>query len=156
MSFPSYWSLRVGKQGDWITAGGILGLLVAGGVSLRRGRRDTPWWRSKSGNCAAHECDHFHACPRRRRKYGGHIRQRAASGARRRFVTQCDRSLKVEDAMPQYEYRCQRCENEFTVNLSMTDHETQDRKHKIRCPKCQSTEVKHLIESVFVTTSKKS
>lgn len=58
--------------------------------------------------------------------------------------------------MPQYDYQCRSCENEFTVYLSMTEHEVQDRDHKIECPKCKSTDVRHLIESVYVTTSKKS
>jgi putative FmdB family regulatory protein len=58
--------------------------------------------------------------------------------------------------MPQYDYHCENCENEFTLDLSITDHEQKDRKHKIHCPKCKSTMVKHVIQSVFVTTSKKS
>jgi putative FmdB family regulatory protein len=55
--------------------------------------------------------------------------------------------------MPLYEYECQKCGHEFTLTMSMSDHE---RKDKIRCPKCKSDKVKHLIESFFVTTSKKS
>ncbi|MBI4622735.1 MAG: zinc ribbon domain-containing protein [Verrucomicrobia bacterium] len=58
--------------------------------------------------------------------------------------------------MPQYDYKCESCKRKFTVKLSIIEHEEQDRKHKIKCPKCTSTEVRHLIESVFVTTSKKS
>ena len=65
-------------------------------------------------------------------------------------------SKETEEAMPQYDYKCQSCKRRFTVKLSISEYVEQDRKHKIQCPKCNSTEVRHLIESVFVTTSKKS
>lgn len=58
--------------------------------------------------------------------------------------------------MPEYDYKCQSCEHEFTVHLTMNDHTEKDRRHEIHCPKCDSTEVKHVIESVYVTTSRKS
>ncbi len=58
--------------------------------------------------------------------------------------------------MPQYDYHCEKCETEFTLDLSIGEHEQKDKQHKIRCPKCESTDVKHIIQSVFVTTSKKS
>lgn len=58
--------------------------------------------------------------------------------------------------MPQYDYRCERCHKAFTVSLSISVHEQQARRHRIKCPKCGSTVVKHVIESVFVTTSRKS
>ncbi len=58
--------------------------------------------------------------------------------------------------MPEYEYQCEQCGDRFVVTLSITDHGRQDREHEIQCPKCGSTDVKHIIESVFVTTSKKS
>ena len=54
--------------------------------------------------------------------------------------------------MPDYEYECKKCGHHFSLIMSIDEHE----KKKVRCPQCQSTEVKHLIESVFVTTSKKS
>ncbi len=54
--------------------------------------------------------------------------------------------------MPTYEYECRKCGREFSLVMSMEDHE----KKKVRCPKCESKDVKHLIESVFVTTSRKS
>lgn len=63
---------------------------------------------------------------------------------------------ETEVDMPQYEYKCQSCKREFTVNLSITEREEKARQHKIKCPKCASTDVKHVIESFFVTTSKKS
>jgi putative FmdB family regulatory protein len=58
--------------------------------------------------------------------------------------------------MPEYAYQCERCQKEFTVKLAVGAHDDQSHQHKIRCPKCQSTEVKHLIEAFYVTTSKKS
>ncbi|HEX9786321.1 MAG TPA: zinc ribbon domain-containing protein [Opitutaceae bacterium] len=58
--------------------------------------------------------------------------------------------------MPQYEYRCESCNQQFTVSLSMSDHEEKDREHEIRCPECDSHDVKHIIELVNVVTSRKS
>jgi putative FmdB family regulatory protein len=50
------------------------------------------------------------------------------------------------------EYECKQCGHEFSAFLSLDER----KKKKVRCPKCDSTDVKHVIESVFVTTSKKS
>jgi putative FmdB family regulatory protein len=58
--------------------------------------------------------------------------------------------------MPEYDYMCEDCGKTFTVELSISEHERQDRSHEIHCPKCDSTNVKHLIGSVSVVTSKKS
>jgi putative FmdB family regulatory protein len=57
-----------------------------------------------------------------------------------------------ENDMPTYEYECKHCGHEFSAFLSLDERD----KKKVRCPKCDSTDVKHVIESVFVTTSKKS
>jgi len=54
--------------------------------------------------------------------------------------------------MPTYEYECRKCGRRFSLAMSMEDHD----KKKVRCPKCKSESLKRLIESVFVTTSKKS
>jgi len=54
--------------------------------------------------------------------------------------------------MPTYEYECKKCGHGFSLIMAMTEHE----KKKVRCPKCKGENVKHLIVSVFVTTSKKS
>ncbi len=54
--------------------------------------------------------------------------------------------------MPSYDYQCAKCRHKFTVLMSMSEHE----KKKVRCPKCDSKEVKHMVESFFVTTSRKS
>jgi len=54
--------------------------------------------------------------------------------------------------MPTYDYECRKCGAEFTLTMSMQDHG----KKKVRCPKCKSEDVKHVMEQVFVTTSRKS
>ena len=58
--------------------------------------------------------------------------------------------------MPEYDYHCENCQNGFTVDLSITEHERKDRAHEIHCPRCDSTEVKHVIGAVSVVTSRKS
>ena len=37
--------------------------------------------------------------------------------------------------MPTYEYVCEKCKKNFSLLLSITEHE----KKKIRCPECKST-----------------
>jgi putative FmdB family regulatory protein len=58
--------------------------------------------------------------------------------------------------MPEYDYKCGSCKSEFTVHLSMSEHDKKARKHRIRCPKCESTDVRRLIGSFSVMTAKKS
>ena len=58
--------------------------------------------------------------------------------------------------MPEYDYRCEDCGHEFSVHLSMSDHTEKDKEHAIHCPKCDSENVRHVIHSVNVFTSKKS
>lgn len=58
--------------------------------------------------------------------------------------------------MPDYDYQCQECDHEFTVHLSMSEHDELDKKHEIHCPKCDSDHVRHVIASVNVMTSRKS
>ena len=54
--------------------------------------------------------------------------------------------------MPQYEYVCQDCNKEFSLVLTLAEHE----KGKITCPKCGSTKVEQQWAAFFATTSKKS
>jgi putative FmdB family regulatory protein len=54
--------------------------------------------------------------------------------------------------MPTYEYECKKCGHGFSLIMAMGEHG----KKKSRCPKCKSEQVKQVITSVFVTTSKKS
>jgi putative FmdB family regulatory protein len=58
--------------------------------------------------------------------------------------------------MPAYDYHCESCQNDFTIDLSIHEHEEKDKNHEIHCPKCDSTAVKHVIGSVSVVTSRKS
>ena len=54
--------------------------------------------------------------------------------------------------MPIYEYRCQGCGREFTLILSISEHD----KAKPKCPKCKSAKVQHAVSAVFVKTSRKA
>jgi putative FmdB family regulatory protein len=54
--------------------------------------------------------------------------------------------------MPTYEYRCEGCGREFTVVLTVSEHD----KAKPRCPKCKSAKVQHALSAVTVKTSRKS
>jgi len=54
--------------------------------------------------------------------------------------------------MPTYEYECKKCGHEFVLAMAMDEHQ----KKKVRCPKCKSESVKHLISSISVTTPRKS
>ena len=54
--------------------------------------------------------------------------------------------------MPTYECECKKCGHKFSLTMAMEEHQ----KKKVRCPKCKSENVKHVVASVFVTTSRKS
>jgi putative FmdB family regulatory protein len=54
--------------------------------------------------------------------------------------------------MPTYDYQCEKCQNEFTLILSMGEHE----KGKTRCPKCKSKKIKQLMSAFMAKTSRKS
>lgn len=54
--------------------------------------------------------------------------------------------------MPTYEYRCEDCGHEFTVVLSLSEHD----KAKQPCPKCRSENVQQAVSAVSVKTSRKS
>lgn len=54
--------------------------------------------------------------------------------------------------MPTYDYYCEKCENEFSLILSMKEHE----KDKVRCPKCKSRKVRQLMSVFTAKTSRKS
>jgi putative FmdB family regulatory protein len=58
--------------------------------------------------------------------------------------------------MPQYDYHCEKCAHDFTVDLSISEHAEKDKNREIHCPKCDSAHVTHVIQSVNVTTSRKS
>jgi putative FmdB family regulatory protein len=54
--------------------------------------------------------------------------------------------------MPTYEYRCEKCQKEFSLVLSMAEHDTK----KIRCPACKSSKVTQQYSVFYAKTSKKS
>jgi len=54
--------------------------------------------------------------------------------------------------MPTYEFECKKCGHQFEQTMTIKEHDEE----KVHCPKCESEEVEHLIESVNVVTSKKS
>jgi putative FmdB family regulatory protein len=53
--------------------------------------------------------------------------------------------------MPTYEYRCEKCGDEFTLILTLSEH---DKKQK--CPKCKSQKVSQLMSGFTPKTSRKS
>jgi putative FmdB family regulatory protein len=54
--------------------------------------------------------------------------------------------------MPVYDYKCSKCGKQFTVTLTISEHDA----NKARCPKCDSKQVVQQITGFSVKTSKKS
>ena len=54
--------------------------------------------------------------------------------------------------MPSYEYACKECKKNFTLILTVSEHD----KKRIACPKCKSRKVEQQFGSFFAVTSKKS
>lgn len=54
--------------------------------------------------------------------------------------------------MPTYDYECKACGHQFSRVMKVEEHD----KEKAKCPKCKSEDVRHVVEPVFVTTSRKS
>lgn len=54
--------------------------------------------------------------------------------------------------MPLYEYFCDRCGKEVTVQMSISEHD----KGVPACPDCGSRDMKALVGSFFSKTSRKS
>ena len=54
--------------------------------------------------------------------------------------------------MPSYEFVCEKCNKQFSLYLSLADHE----KKKYACPKCKSNKVKQQITTFQTKTSRKS
>ena len=55
--------------------------------------------------------------------------------------------------MPTYELKCEKCKKTFTEKQTFDEH---DQHTKVKCPKCGSTSVRHVISSTFAKTPKKS
>jgi len=58
-----------------------------------------------------------------------------------------------EANMPEYEYVCSKCGKAFVVFFSFKELEA---KPTVKCPECQSNQVKKQISGFFAQTSKKS
>jgi putative FmdB family regulatory protein len=54
--------------------------------------------------------------------------------------------------MPTYDYRCAKCNKEFSLILSMKEHE----EGKAKCPKCGGKRLEQLITPFQTKTSRKS
>jgi putative FmdB family regulatory protein len=54
--------------------------------------------------------------------------------------------------MPVYDYKCGKCEEAFSLIMSVKEKETK----KAKCPKCKSVKVKPVYSGFFAVTSKKS
>ena len=54
--------------------------------------------------------------------------------------------------MPLYEYYCEKCKHEVTLNMSLSQRE----KGAAACPDCGGRALRPLIGSVFTQTSRKS
>ncbi|MGD0916958.1 MAG: zinc ribbon domain-containing protein [Thermodesulfobacteriota bacterium] len=54
--------------------------------------------------------------------------------------------------MPNYDYRCVKCNKEFSAILSIRDHDAR----KAKCPKCGGKKLEQRITSFMVKTSRKS
>jgi putative FmdB family regulatory protein len=55
--------------------------------------------------------------------------------------------------MPTYELQCEKCKKTFSEKQTFEEH---DQHAKIKCPKCGSTSVRHVLSSTFAKTTKKS
>jgi putative FmdB family regulatory protein len=54
--------------------------------------------------------------------------------------------------MPIYEYRCEKCNQTFSVKMSMAEHE----QGNIACPACRESRVIPHYSTFYAKTSKKS
>ena len=54
--------------------------------------------------------------------------------------------------MPTYDYRCKKCDHEFSVVQSITEHG----KRKLKCPKCKKKKVERILSAANIQTSRKS
>jgi len=54
--------------------------------------------------------------------------------------------------MPTYEYLCTKCQEAFSVVMSMSEHD----KAKVRCPACKGSKVVQQYSTFYAKTSKKS
>ncbi len=54
--------------------------------------------------------------------------------------------------MPLYEYRCDKCQRDVTIPMSISQHE----KAEAACPQCGDTALRPQMSTIFTQTSRKS
>ena len=54
--------------------------------------------------------------------------------------------------MPTYEYHCEKCNKDFSRTARFQEYNREE----VRCPQCDGKDVRRLVVSVSVKTSKKS
>jgi putative FmdB family regulatory protein len=54
--------------------------------------------------------------------------------------------------MPLYEYYCEKCRREVTLTMTITQHD----QGGVTCPACGGRDLKPLVGTVFIQTSRKS
>jgi putative FmdB family regulatory protein len=54
--------------------------------------------------------------------------------------------------MPTYEYRCQKCGNNFSVTMHIAEHDQE----RTTCPACKGTSIVQQYTAFYAKTSKKS
>ena len=54
--------------------------------------------------------------------------------------------------MPTYDFYCEKCQKEFTLQISLADYEQK----KYECPDCKGTNIRQQITQFQAITSKKS
>jgi putative FmdB family regulatory protein len=55
--------------------------------------------------------------------------------------------------MPTYEYKCEKCGNEFSMILSLREYDKE--RERMRCPKCKSRKVKQALSTFIAKTTHK-
>lgn len=55
--------------------------------------------------------------------------------------------------MPAYEFKCNKCNEKFSIQLSVAEY---SKRKSYQCPKCKSEEVKRIFSTFTAVTSKKS
>ncbi len=70
--------------------------------------------------------------------------------------------------MPSYDYRCRKCNETFTLSMSMGEHDNVGislREHRsvamstgeqVRCPKCLGDDLEPVLAAFYAKTSRKS
>lgn len=69
-----------------------------------------------------------------------------------RTVSVLIRATGEEEAMPTYEYHCDKCDRDVSLTLTLREHEKGD----IKCPKCASKSLRPLLSTFMSQTAKKS